>query len=52
MSIDRGMNKDMVYIYIYIYIYIYMTEYCSVIKEEQNNVICSDMDGARHSHTE
>lgn len=33
-------------------LYIYMTEYCSVIKEEQNNVICSNMDGARHRHIE
>ena len=31
--------------------YTYTTEYCSAIKE-QNNGICSNMDGTRDSHTE
>ena len=34
------------------YIYIYMMEYYSAIKKEQNNVICSNMDGPRDCHTE
>ena len=42
-------------VFIYIYIYIYVThtmEYYSAIKKEQNNVICSDMDGPRNGYTE
>ena len=31
--------------------YIYTMEYYSAIKKEQNNVICSDMDGPRGYHT-
>ena len=31
--------------------YIYTMEYSSAIKKEQNNAICSNMDGARDSHT-
>ena len=32
--------------------YIYTMEYNSAIKKEQNNAICSNMDGPRESHTE
>ena len=32
--------------------YIYTMEYYSAIKKEQNNAICSDMDGLRDCHTE
>ena len=32
--------------------YIYTMEYYSAIKREQNNVICSNMDGPRDCHTE
>ena len=32
--------------------YIYTMEYYSAIKKEQNNVICSNMDGTRDSHYE
>ena len=32
--------------------YIYKMEYYSAIKEEQNNAICSNMDGPRVCHTE
>ena len=32
--------------------YIYTMEYYSAIKKEQNNAICSNMDGTRDSHTE
>ena len=32
--------------------YIYKMEYYSAIKEEQNNAICSNMDGPRDYHTE
>ena len=38
MSINRGMDKDV--------------EYNSAIKKEQNNVICSNMDGPKDCHTE
>ena len=31
--------------------YTYTMEYYSAIKKEQNNAICSNMDGIRHSHT-
>ena len=31
--------------------YIYIMEYYSAIKKELNNAICSNMDGARDSHT-
>ena len=31
--------------------YIYTMEYCSAIKEEQNNTICSNMDGTGDFHT-
>ena len=30
--------------------YIYTMEYYSAIKKEQNNAICSNMDGTRDSH--
>ena len=32
--------------------YIYTMEYYSAIKKEQNNAICSNMNGTRDSHTE
>ena len=32
--------------------YMYTMEYYSAIKKEQNNAICSNMDGTRDSHTE
>ena len=32
--------------------YIYTMEYYSVIKKEQNNAMCSNMDGIRDSHPE
>ena len=32
--------------------YIYTMEYNSAIKKEQNNAICSNMDGSRDCHTE
>ena len=32
--------------------YIYTMEYYSAIKKEQNNAICSNMDGSRDCHTE
>ena len=32
--------------------YIYTMEYFSAIKKEQNNAICSNLDGPRDSHTE
>ena len=44
MSINKGMDKDVVHIY--------TTEYYSAIKKEQNNAICSDIDGPRDCHTE
>ena len=47
MSIDRGMDKDVVYIYIYIY----AMEYSSVKKKERNNVICNSVDEPRDYHT-
>ena len=31
--------------------YIYTMEYYSAIKKEQNNAICSNMDGPRDGHT-
>ena len=31
--------------------YMYTLEYYSAIKKEQNNVVCSNMDGTRDSHT-
>ena len=44
MSIDRGMDKeDVVPIY---------NEISPSHKKEQNNAICSNMDGTRDSHTE
>ena len=45
MSINRGMNKEDV-------VHIYTMEYYSAIKKEQNNAICSNMDGPRDCHTE
>ena len=33
-------------------LYIYTMEYYSAIKKEQNNAICSNMDGSRDHHTE
>ena len=44
MSIDDEWIKKMWYVYI--------MEYYSAIKKEQNNAICSDMDGSRDGHTE
>ena len=32
--------------------YIYLVEYYSLIKKNQNNAICSNMDGPRDCHTE
>ena len=32
--------------------YIYTVEYYSAIKKEQNNAICSNIDGPRDCHTE
>ena len=32
--------------------YIYTMQYYSAIKKEQNNAICSNMDGPRDCHTE
>ena len=32
--------------------YIYTMVYYSAMKREQNNAICSNMDGTRNSHTE
>ena len=32
--------------------YIYTGEYCSAIKKEWDNTICSNMDGPRDCHTE
>ena len=32
--------------------YMYTVEYYSAIKKEQNNAICSNMDGPRDCHTE
>ena len=47
MSTDRGMDKeDVIYIYIYIYNGILFSH-----KKEQNNAICSNMDGPRDFHT-
>ena len=43
MSIDRWMDKDVVYRY--------TMEYYSAIKKEWNNAICSNMDGYRDYHT-
>ena len=43
MSIDRQMNKDVVYIYNGILL---------SHKKECNNAICSNMDGPRDCHTE
>ena len=45
MSINRGTDKEDV-------VHIYTMEYYSAIKEEQNNAICSNMDGPRDCHTE
>ena len=41
MSINRGMDKDVVHIYNGILL---------SHKKEQNNAICSDMDGPRDGH--
>ena len=43
MSIDREMDKDVVHIYNGILLN---------HKKEQNNAICSNMDGPRDCHTE
>ena len=44
MSINKWVDKeDVVYIH---------NEYYSAIKKEQNNAICSNMDGPRDDHTE
>ena len=43
MSINRGMNKDVVYIYNGI-----LLSY----KKELNGVICKDVDGPRDCHTQ
>ena len=45
MSINRGMDKEDV-------VHIYTMEYYLAIKKEQNNSICSNMDGPRDCHTE
>ena len=42
MSIDRWMDKDMVYTH--------TMEYYSAIKKEWNNAFCSNMDGPRDYH--
>ena len=47
MSIDRWMDKEVVYIHLSIYI----MEYSSAIKKEWNNAIYSNMDGPRDYHT-
>ena len=44
MFINRGMDKEDV-------VHITM-EYHPAIKKEQNNAICSNMDGPRDCHTE
>ena len=50
MSIERGMDKEVVYIY--------TIKYYSAIKKRtislflQNNTICSNMNGPRDFHTE
>ena len=43
MSIDRGMDKDMVYT---------DNEILLGHKKEQNNAICSNTDGSRDGHIE
>ena len=43
MSIDRGMDKEDVE-------HIYTMDYHSAIKKEQNNAICSNMNGPRDYH--
>ena len=47
MSKDRGLDKEHVVcvcVYIYIYTHTHTLEYCSAIKEEQNNATCRNMD--------
>ena len=44
MSISRWVDKENV-------VYIYVTEYCSVIKKEWNNVIYSNIDRPRDYHS-
>ena len=44
MFIDRWMDKEDV-------VYIYTIEYYSVIKKEQNNAICSNMEATRDYHS-
>ena len=56
MSIDRWMDKEgvvykYIYVCIYLHIYIHAMEYCSNIKKELNNAICSNMDATRDYHT-
>jgi len=43
MSIDRGMDKEDVYMY--------TIEYYSAIKKQWINAICNNMDGPRDYHT-
>ena len=45
MPIDRGMDKDVVHKYT-------MKYYTVIKKKNQNNAICSNMDGPRVCHTE
>ena len=45
MSLDGGMDKEDV-------VHIYNGILLSHLKQEQNNAICSDMDGPRDCHTE
>ena len=44
MSLDGGMDKEDV-------VHIYNGILLSHLKQEQNNAICSDMDGPRDCHT-
>ena len=44
MSTDRKMDKDVVHIH--------TMEYYSAVKKEQNNAICSKMEGSRDYHAE
>ena len=56
MSIDRGMDKDVIYIYIYVYIYIHIYTHTHIDtyngillshKKEGHLAICKSMDGPR-----
>ena len=54
MSIDRGMDKDVVFIHIHTHTHTHThtMEYYSAIKTERKNVVCSNMDGPRDCDTE